>query len=152
VARAEVLKHLSEAGREVLETMEYASRSLGTSIAEAYVEASPVFHISPEMFRERTREEMQELRRAHERERAERYRGVYTSLGLRVIANKDGTLELIWRAGKGVSEVCASPRYTFLGANGITFRVRLDLDGATTVRLEANAVPTARPHRAGLKV
>ncbi len=34
----------------------------------------------PEMFRERTPEEMEELRRAQERERAERYRGVYTTL------------------------------------------------------------------------
>ena len=51
-------------------------------------------------------------RRAEERERAERYCGVYTSLGLRGTAHKDGTLELAWRAGKGVSEVCASPRCT----------------------------------------
>ena len=32
---------------------------------------------------------------------AERNRGVYTSLGLRVTAYKDGTLELTCRAGKG---------------------------------------------------
>jgi hypothetical protein len=72
----------------------------------------PIFPISPEMFRERTPEEMEEFRCAEERERAERYQGVYTSLGLRVIAHSDGTLELTWRAGKGVSEVCASPRCT----------------------------------------
>jgi archaeosine-15-forming tRNA-guanine transglycosylase len=54
----------------------------------------------------------EELLLAQERERAERYRSVYTSLGLRVIVHKDGTLELTWRAGKGVSEVCASPRCT----------------------------------------
>ncbi len=72
----------------------------------------PIFPISPEMFRERTPQEMEELQCAGERERAERYRGVYTSLGLRVMAQKDGTLELTWRAGKGVSEVCASPRCT----------------------------------------
>ena len=72
----------------------------------------PVFPISPEMFRKRTQEEMEELQRAEERERAERYRGVYTSLGLRVIAYTDGTLELSWRAGKGVSEVCGLPRCT----------------------------------------
>jgi archaeosine-15-forming tRNA-guanine transglycosylase len=56
--------------------------------------------------------EMGELRHARERERAERYRGVYTNLDLRVVAHKDGTLELTWRAGKGVSEVCASPKCT----------------------------------------
>jgi archaeosine-15-forming tRNA-guanine transglycosylase len=56
--------------------------------------------------------EMGELRHARERERAERYRGVYTDLDLRVVAHKDGTLELTWRAGKGVSEVCASPKCT----------------------------------------
>jgi hypothetical protein len=94
----------------------------------------PVFPISPEMFRERTPEEMEELPRAQERERAERYRGVYTSLGLRVVAHKDGTLELTWRAGKGVSEVCALPRCTSLGANGITLRASLDPDGVATVQ------------------
>lgn len=72
----------------------------------------PIFPLSPEMFRERTPEEKEELRLAEERERAERYRGVYTSLGLSVTAYKDGTLELTWRAGKGVSEVCALPRCT----------------------------------------
>jgi hypothetical protein len=70
----------------------------------------PIFTVSPEMFRERKPEEMEQLRSAQDRERAERYRGVYTSLGLTVIAHKDGTLELTWRAGKGVSEVCVSPR------------------------------------------
>jgi hypothetical protein len=40
VARDEAHKHLSEAGREVLEKMEYASRNAGLSIADAYVEAS----------------------------------------------------------------------------------------------------------------
>ena len=64
------------------------------------------------MFRDRTQEEIEELRLAEERGRAERYLAVYTSLGLRVTAYKDGTLELTWRAGKGVSEVCASPRCT----------------------------------------
>lgn len=64
------------------------------------------------MFRERAPEEMEELRLAEERERAERYRGVYTSLGLNVTAYTDSALELTWRAGKGVSEVCASPRCT----------------------------------------
>jgi hypothetical protein len=43
------------------------------------------------MLRERTQEEMEELQRAEEGECAERYRGVYTSLGLKVIAKKDGT-------------------------------------------------------------
>ena len=51
-----------------------------------------------------------DLRSARERERAERYRGVYTTLGLRVVAHEDGTLELTWKAGEGVSEKCVSPR------------------------------------------
>src|SRR3712207_4393456 len=67
-----------------------------------------MFRLSPEMFRERTAEEMEELRRIRERERAERYRGVYTTLGLRIVAHEDGTLELTWRAGEGVSEGCIS--------------------------------------------
>jgi hypothetical protein len=39
-AHQEAHKHLSEAGREVLEMMEYASRNSGLSITDAYVEAS----------------------------------------------------------------------------------------------------------------
>jgi hypothetical protein len=74
--------------------------------------ALPIFTVSPEIFRKRTSGEMGELRHAQERERAERYRGVYTNLDLRVVAHKDGTLELTWRAGKGVSEACASPKCT----------------------------------------
>jgi len=70
----------------------------------------PIFTVSPEMFRERTPEEMQEFRRKQERERAERYRGVYTTLGLRIVAQEDGTLELTWKAEEGVSEVCVSPK------------------------------------------
>jgi hypothetical protein len=70
----------------------------------------PVFRLSPEMFRERTPEEMDELRRVRERERAERYRSVYTTLGLRIVAHEDGTLELTWKTGEGVSKTCTSPR------------------------------------------
>lgn len=72
----------------------------------------PIFTVSPEIFRVRPTEEMEELRRAQDRDRAERYKNVYTSLGLTAIAHKDGTLELIWKAGEGVSEVCDSPRCT----------------------------------------
>jgi len=54
------------------------------------------------------RQEAEELRRKQERERAERYRAVYTTLGLRIVAHEDGTLELTWKAGEGVSEVCVS--------------------------------------------
>jgi phosphate uptake regulator len=39
-AHQEAHKRLREAGREVLEMMEYASRNSGLSIADAYVEAS----------------------------------------------------------------------------------------------------------------
>ncbi len=46
VAGDEAHKHLSEAGSEVLEMMQYASRNLGTSIAEAYVEASATASLS----------------------------------------------------------------------------------------------------------
>jgi hypothetical protein len=70
----------------------------------------PVFTVSPKMFRERTPEELEELLRKQERERAERYRGVYTTLGLRIVAHEDGTLELTWKAGEGISEVCVSPK------------------------------------------
>ena len=62
------------------------------------------------MFRERTPGEIEEIQRTQERERAERYRDVYTTLGLRIVAHEDGVLELTWKAGEGVSEACALPR------------------------------------------
>ncbi len=46
VARDEAHKHLSEAGREVLEMMEYASRNTGRSITDVYVEASATASLS----------------------------------------------------------------------------------------------------------
>jgi predicted solute-binding protein len=45
-AHQEAHKHLSEAGREVLEMMEYTSRNSGLSIADAYVEASATASLS----------------------------------------------------------------------------------------------------------
>ena len=46
VARNQVHRHLSEAGREVLEMMEYTSRNSGLSIADTYVEASATTSLS----------------------------------------------------------------------------------------------------------
>ena len=49
------------------------------------------------MFRERTAEEMEELRSANAPGPRQ---GVYTSLGLRAIAPRDDALELTWREGR----------------------------------------------------
>jgi hypothetical protein len=46
VAHDEAHGHLSEAGREVLEMMEYTSRNSGLSIVDAYVEASATASLS----------------------------------------------------------------------------------------------------------
>ena len=46
VAHNEAHKHLSEAGREVLEMTEYTSRNSGLSIADAYVEAGATAGLS----------------------------------------------------------------------------------------------------------
>jgi hypothetical protein len=54
----------------------------------------PIFPVSPNVFRERTQEEIEELHRAAERERSQRYRAVYELLGLKVVAHKDGTLDV----------------------------------------------------------
>ena len=45
-AHQEAHKHLSEAGREVLEMMEYASRNARLTITDAYVEASVTASLS----------------------------------------------------------------------------------------------------------
>jgi site-specific DNA recombinase len=68
------------------------------------------YPVVPGTYRKRTPEEMEELRQEAEREQAERYQYMYAKLGLNVVAHKDGTLEFTWKAGKGVSKLCASPR------------------------------------------
>jgi hypothetical protein len=45
-AHTEALKHLSEAGCEVPEMMEYTSRNSGLSIADVYVEANATASLS----------------------------------------------------------------------------------------------------------
>jgi len=61
-----------------------------------------IYALRPERVRQRTPEEVEGLRERRDRERAERYRWVYGLLGLRVVAHRDGTLELTWRAGSKV--------------------------------------------------
>ena len=53
----------------------------------------------PGTYRKRTPEELDQLRRTAERERAERYRWAYEKLGLKVIAYPDGALEITWLGG-----------------------------------------------------
>ena len=59
----------------------------------------PIYTLTPERIRPRTPEEVQRLREERERARAERYRGAYRLLGLRLTAHKDGTLEISWTGG-----------------------------------------------------
>ena len=56
--------------------------------------APSVYELTPERVRRRTPEEIAELRDAEERERGRRYRAAYDMLGLKVVARKDGTLEV----------------------------------------------------------
>ena len=94
----------------------------------------PMFPISPEMFRERTQEEMEELREKQERERGQRYRAMYELLGLKITASKDKTLEVrgtfglrkvwlgdepssIWEAVTGTDAQDAPPPAALLGAS-----------------------------------
>jgi hypothetical protein len=53
-----------------------------------------IYTLTPERIRLRTPEEMEELRRAKERKRGRRYRAVYDLLGLKVVAQRDETLEV----------------------------------------------------------
>jgi hypothetical protein len=59
----------------------------------------PIYTLTPSRIRWRSPEEIEEIHRKNEAERSQRYRWVYGLLGLRVVAHKDGTLELAWRAG-----------------------------------------------------
>ncbi len=53
-----------------------------------------VYTLTPEAVREPTSEEMEELRVRAERERGERFRAIYETLGLRIVAHADGTLDI----------------------------------------------------------
>jgi hypothetical protein len=59
----------------------------------------PIFPVSPEIFRERTPEEIEELRKGQERERGQRYRAMYELFGLKITASKDKTLEVRGNCG-----------------------------------------------------
>ena len=58
-----------------------------------------LYVLAPELIRRRSPQEIEELRRVSEAGRSQRYLWVYGLLGLRVVAHKDGTLGLTWRAG-----------------------------------------------------
>jgi hypothetical protein len=53
-----------------------------------------IYSLTPERVRHRTTEEREELRLAKEQERGRRYRAIYDLLGLKVVAQRDGTLEV----------------------------------------------------------
>jgi len=59
------------------------------------------YPVVPGTYRKRTPEEMEELRKEAERERAGRYRKLYERLGLKVVAFKDKTLEVTGTFGIG---------------------------------------------------
>jgi hypothetical protein len=110
--RRERLHRLDELAREVDEHLadlphlidrEPVIREYETVPPEPRLEGElPVYELTPERIIRRTTEEVAELREQRYRERAERYRWVYGLLGLRVVARRDGTLELVWRAGSKV--------------------------------------------------
>ena len=54
----------------------------------------PIYELAPQHIRRRSDQEVAELRERRERERAERYRDIYRLLTLRVVAHRDGTLEV----------------------------------------------------------
>jgi hypothetical protein len=55
--------------------------------------------LTPEAFRERTPEEIEALRQDEEQKAAKRYRAVYELLGLKIVIQKCGTLEVSGRFG-----------------------------------------------------
>jgi site-specific DNA recombinase len=63
--------------------------------------------------RKRTPEEMEQLRREAERERAKRYQNVFDRLNLKVVAYPDGDLEISWTGG--VCKLSGTSRWTPTG-------------------------------------
>ncbi len=67
------------------------------TVPEERTEGNPlgVYTLTPERVRERTTEELEEIRR----ERGEQLRALYEVLRLSVVAQRDGTLDVSWSAG-----------------------------------------------------
>jgi hypothetical protein len=83
------------------------------------------YTLTPEAIRERTREELQELRERAEWERSARFRELYEDLGLRATLDKDGTLEVRWAGGREHARlprrcVCETTRMSHSNPRGHT--------------------------------
>jgi DNA invertase Pin-like site-specific DNA recombinase len=101
-------KLIDEYLRELPEIMEHMPRIRERVPVEAPDHGSlRVREVSPGYSRKRTQEELEALRDAAERERAERYAWLYAKLGLDVVVFPDGTLEVSWRGG--VSKLAGIP-------------------------------------------
>ncbi len=59
-----------------------------------------IYTLTPDRIRKRRPEELEEIRGERERKRAERFRWAYGELGLKVVVNKDGELELSGTFGR----------------------------------------------------
>jgi hypothetical protein len=75
------------------------------------------YPVVPGTYRERTPEELSQLRVKAERGRDERYRWAYEKLGLKAVAYPDRSLEITWRGGvsKLLSRSRWMPRGTWSG-------------------------------------
>ena len=79
----------------------------------------PIFPVSPEMFRERTPQELAELRNEQERRRGQRYQAMYEVLGIKVTASKDKTLEVRGAFGVRNVRLSSEPSATWEIGNGL---------------------------------
>jgi len=65
--------------------------------------------LTPEVLRERRPEEREELHHTEERKRSKRYRAMYELLGLKIVAQKDGTLDVSGAFGVRNMELGGEP-------------------------------------------
>jgi hypothetical protein len=65
--------------------------------------------LTPDALRERTPEEKEELRQAEETKRGLRYRAIYELLGLKIVVQKDGTLDVTGTFGVRSMELGGEP-------------------------------------------
>jgi hypothetical protein len=59
----------------------------------------PIFTLSPEMFCKRTPEKKEDLKREAQKKRGRRYSALYDLLDLKVVAQRDETLDITWNFG-----------------------------------------------------
>lgn len=119
--QARKLQEIPRLVEEYLHDLPYLVDGTGTPIRDyeilpaerTAVNPLGAYRLTPERVRHKTEEELEAERRAALEERRDRFREIYSALGLTVVCHQDRSLEIRWRNGcsewrKGTSGYCTA--------------------------------------------